>query len=64
MKLPRQPELYSAKQLVKWNVQRERNGEWIPARPIGHNVWKAKYRWMLAWNVLIGKYDALNWQED
>ena len=40
--------------------QTERNGKWVPAKPI-----KAKrFHVREAWEVLIGKADAFYWPED
>ena len=62
LKIPRQPEKYTAYQIKRWDVDTEyKNGLWIPARPEGHNCWSWKHRWRLAWHVLIGKADALYW---
>jgi hypothetical protein len=61
----RQPEMYSASLIKKWDVdQQSESGEWIPARPIGTNIWPWTWRWKLAWDVLTGKCDALNWCDD
>lgn len=58
----RQPEQYSAYEIKHWDVDREyKNGMFIPARPMGHNYHNFRYRWRLAWHVLIGKADALYW---
>jgi hypothetical protein len=35
--------------------------EWIPARPINYQFDGKWLRLKLAWGVLTGKYDALNW---
>lgn len=37
---------------------------WIPSRPINHRVDGVWSRIKAAWFVLIGKYDALDWEED
>ena len=38
------------------------DGRWLPARPI--NVNTALTRFKLAWGVFIGRYDALDWEDD
>lgn len=61
----RDPETYCARIIKDWNVDREcKNGIWIPARPLGHNIYPLMSRFKTAWRVLIGKYDALNWEEE
>jgi len=50
--------------IKNWDSQIEvKKGIWIPARPItgGFSFW---WRFKLAYDVFIGKYDALNWQDD
>ena len=59
----RQPDIYMADAIKNWDTLREvRKGLWVPARPIGHNAWSWKMRWNLAWKVLMGKCDVLNWE--
>lgn len=63
---------YTAKTIKNWptdcNVQNE-NNVWIPARPMGYNpryyqVPKVLFEKLkLAWGVLTGKYDALDWED-
>ena len=62
----RQPDIYTASAIKLWDCARETatNGSWIPARPVGHNGFSWRWRFKLAFMVLIGKYDALNWQDD
>lgn len=39
-----------------------KDGEWIPARPSYQiDRWRDRIRW--GWGVFIGKYDALDWEE-
>jgi hypothetical protein len=59
----RQPDIYTVQEIQSWSVDKEmETGRWVPARPMGHNVWSWTLRWKLAWKVLIGKYDALTWE--
>jgi len=61
----RQPEIYTANTLRQWGeeVPKERNGNYyIPARPVGHNLYPVLHRLKVAWQVFIGKYDAVNWE--
>lgn len=52
---------YTATQIRQWDVSRgDADGNWRPARPITY--WKFR-RFKLAWLVLIGQYDALDWEE-
>ena len=65
MDFPRQPEIHTPAQINNWSVSRQtKTGSYIPARSYGHNLWPLKWRWIVAWNVLIGKLDALDWQEE
>jgi len=58
------PEVYKVYDLKNcWDNCTEKNGKWIPARPLG---WQG-IRWLtnikIAFCVLIGKYDALDWED-
>ena len=57
-----QPNIFMADAIKNWDCDKElQNGVWVPARPIGGGFsWT--WRWKLAWGVLTGKYDALNWE--
>ena len=58
----RQPESYLASTIKKWGCEREMApGLYVPARPVGHNAWSFTWRWVAAWNVLIGKWDCVVW---
>jgi len=60
----RQPSVYTATEIKNWDVDTEiESGQWVPARPLGHNCWSWEYRWQLAWKVLIGQLDALRWED-
>jgi len=59
----RQPIVYTAKTIKQWDCDRESSNSWIPARPVGHNMYSFIYRFKLACLVLIGKYDILDWEE-
>lgn len=61
----RQPIIYTAKELKNWDVdtQHPKLG-WIPARPCGHSLFSILWRWQVAFLVLIGEYDAIDWQEE
>jgi hypothetical protein len=59
----RQPDIYMADSIKNWDCDKELpNGAWVPARPYGHNAFSWRWRFKLAWFVLIGKYDALYWE--
>lgn len=64
----RQPIIYKVNTIMHWVNMKEcrttsLNGIiWNPARPLGHNLFSIVWRWKLAFLVLIGKYDALNWE--
>lgn len=55
---------YTAKQIKNWGSNAEvKPGVWLPARPLNHTIDGWRRRIVLAWGVLTGKYDALDWQE-
>jgi len=56
----RQPEIYTANRR-ELNEILMPDGRYVPARPKGHNIYPIKHRFITAFNVLIGKYDALKW---
>ena len=59
---PIQPNAYSASELKEWNTTVGlKGGGCIPARPDGGHDYEWERRWVLAYKVLIGKYDALSW---
>lgn len=61
----RQPQRYTAYNLQGWDTEREgSDGRWRPARPYALMYGMFKERIKLTWFVLIGKYDALDWEED
>jgi hypothetical protein len=55
--------VYTASSIKKWDVDVEVNDKWIPARPLNSFYNPFFGRIIAAWRVLIGKYDALDWQE-
>lgn len=58
------PVVHTANQIRKWDCDvQTRDGQWIPARPLGHSMFGPLWRWKLAWRVLTGRYDALDWEE-
>lgn len=60
----RQPELYGAKTLKNWSCETQlSSGEWVPARPVGHNLRSFIWRWHLAWLVLTGQADVVGWRD-
>jgi len=52
--------IYKANDLRSWNVDHEIGGRWLPARPL--RFWELR-RIKAAWRVLIGRYDALDWED-
>ncbi len=60
----RQPEVYTADRIKRWNCDTESypGGPWVPARPLGHNLYSWLWRWGIALKVLFGIYDALKWE--
>jgi len=59
----RNPTIYKASSLRKWDCDTEKNGRWIPARPLGWQGIRWFYNIKLAFYVLIGKYDVLDWED-
>ena len=53
---------YTARQIKNWDVDAEFNGKYIPARSMNHTCESWKSRIKNAFLVLIGKYDALDWE--
>lgn len=63
----RHPLIYSPHEIRQWSTDAEvRPGVWRPARPCGFTHWRCCWRMHLriVWGVLVGKYDALNWDAD
>lgn len=64
----RQPQVFSAKELKEWvGDEQPWPGVWRPARPMPFQVpwWSPPFlitRIKIAWKVLIGRYDAVNWE--
>mgnify|MGYP005993533111 CR=1 FL=1 len=54
--------IYKANDLRHWNVEHEIDGRWLPARPLDHSLFP-RLRIVEAWRVLIGRYDALDWED-
>lgn len=59
----RNPDLYTVSQIKKWTAyELQSTGTYLPTRPLpfyGITLRTIK----LAWGVLIGKYDALDWSK-
>ena len=56
---------YTAKEIKDWDTDVQcRDYTWIPCRSENHKFESWETRFKNAWGVLIGKYDALDWQED
>ena len=62
--MSRSPNLLSVNEVILISntcSRQNKNGDWVPARPIG--FFSLRWRLKLAWNVFLGKYDALKWAE-
>ncbi|QJT71022.1 hypothetical protein GR7B_00224 [Vibrio phage vB_VcorM_GR7B] len=61
------PTLYDPQFLDEYDCQHKviRGGKelWVPARPYGLQGAYLKTRLTLAWGVLTGRYDALDWKD-
>jgi hypothetical protein len=61
----RNPDVYTAQEIQNWDASTNtKDGNWIPARPLPFYGWRLFHNIKLALAVLIGKYDALDWEED
>jgi hypothetical protein len=56
---------YTARQIKSWDVFRGSNfsNNYYPSRSLNHTLESLRSRIRNAWGVLIGKYDALDWEE-
>lgn len=58
--------IYTATQIKEWEIASCKTppvGAWKPARPLSlYSLSTLVKRIKAAWFVLIGKYDALNWE--
>lgn len=55
--------LYSVDSIVNNQTQKLIHGKWVPARPLNYQRDSFFFRVKLAWRVLTGKYDAIDWDE-
>lgn len=56
--------IYTARQIQERDTDCEKDkGVWIPARPINHACDTWMERCHHAWGVLVGRYDAVDWQD-
>jgi hypothetical protein len=53
---------YTAREIKTWEVAR--GPDYRPARPLNYQLDGLKRRLKLAWAVFIGRYDALDWEDD
>lgn len=61
----RMPAKYKARSIQEWDCDASYDGKrWIPARPVSDFTQPFWYRWKLAFLVLIGKCDAVDWEDD
>jgi len=57
--------LYSAKELAEWELHKKvKGGFWVPARPDNYKFDSWKARIFQAWNVLLGRFDAVIWEDE
>jgi len=60
----RQPCVYFPSHIQNWDVATEAaDGRYVAARPMGHTLFPWAWRWVVAYRVFIGKYDALRWED-
>jgi len=63
----RHPDVYSPTEIKQWATDEEyKPGKWAPSRPLPYSFsFSQSWRSIkIAFKVLIGKYDALNWDGD
>ena len=67
MRTPRQPMIYPANRRTLFGMLnfeiKTKDGIYTLKRPTKVDFLPWKWRWRVAWNVLIGKYDALEWED-
>ena len=67
MRTPRQPMIYTANRRTLFGIlnfeTKTKDGIFVPKRPSRVNFLPWKFRWRVAWGVLTGKYDALEWED-
>ena len=63
VKFMRVPLVYSASEINRWHISEQfQPGKWRPARCCGFWTFRhVRQQLRVAWRVLIGRYDALNW---
>lgn len=52
---------YTAHEIKNWDMAR--GPDWKPLRPINHICHGIAKRLKLAFGVLVGRYDALDWED-
>jgi hypothetical protein len=63
----RHSDTYSPIEIKQWSVDEEyAPGKWAPARPCPYefSFGQLLRSFRIAWHVLVGRYDALNWNAD
>jgi len=61
------PKIYTANEILTCEIKYTENwvpGYWIPVRPIITTKVRFVERLKIAWCVFIGKYDALDWEDN
>ncbi len=59
------PKIYKARDLENWDTHCQKlNGPWLPARPLSLSTLSLFWRFKLAYKVFVGRFDALDWEED
>lgn len=61
----RQPDIWDVTAIKSYNnqkcIHRGIGDVWVPVRPEPHNAFSWRWRFKLAWMVLIGKADCMTW---
>lgn len=61
----RNPTIWTASELKEFSVSTmHKSGRWVPSRPIPFYGVQVLKNIKLAYCVFIGKYDALDWEDD
>jgi len=60
----RNPSVYTASELAAWRTAKQcAPGKWRPSRPLPFYGLRLIRSFRLAWRVLVGRYDALDWED-
>jgi len=58
----RNPIIFKADEIKKWDVERRKDEKWVACRPLPFYGLRLFHNLKIAFFVLIGKYDVLEWE--